>query len=291
MVPLTKISLGNIALPFDPPLISTAIDEDSGIYIVNPDVVECFESYFQGLYDGVWGNDAVYMQATRPFSYSKLYSSIEESDSKDIFLSFGKYQYSVSFDKEDKKVEFEAISKEGKILVFRDRAGIVDFSSSLIVTEEFLDSVKNSVFPILLWVTKIGLEINSWIKEVCIINMSSLRVPSLYNFNREQLDEINKVFPLLFSDSVVEVKKSGNYIMKGISGKRAEMELTMGGHGYQNLLYIYDRWCETTDKGGTLIVKYWKNSLHPLLRNAVLDLMKKVNKRNSGTLFLAAYED
>lgn len=291
MIPLTKISLENISLQFNPSLTSAAIDKDSRIYRVDPDVVDCFKSYFLGLYDGGWRSKLQNIEIRHPFSLSKIYCPIEEGDSKDIFLSFGKYQYSVSFDKEDYTVEFEAISEEGKILVFRDRAGIVDYSSSIIVIEEFLDTVKDFKLPILFYVTNIGRDIYDWIKNIRFIDLSVPCLPDFYNFNDSQLEEINKVFPLLFSDSISKVLKNGDYIMKNSFGKEIRMSLTIGGHGYQNLLYIYNEWSNSTDKGGTLIVKHWKNSLHPLLRNAVLDLMKKVNKRNSGTLFLAAYED
>ena len=292
MIPLTKISLENIALPFNPPLISTAIDKDSGIYQIDPEVISCFTKYFAGLYNDSWGAGCLNgRRKDLKLFREKLYSPVDENESKDIFLSFEEYQYSVSFAKDDSEIEFEAISKDGKILVHRDKLGIIDYSSTVIIGEEFLEEVKDSKLPILFYITNIGRDIYDWMKNICIIDLSEPGLPPFYNFSDSQLKEINKVFPLLFSDSISKVLKNGDYIMKNSAGKEIRMSLNTGGNGYQNLLYIYDKWSQSTDKGGTLIVKHWKNSLHPLLRNAVLDLMKKINKRNIGTLFLAAYED
>jgi len=282
MAGITEINLKNINFYEKAGICSAPLYPESGIYKIDVDAFRLLEEYRNRIIDNSF---------TKDFSFARLSMPIDKEDTKDLEFSTPPYKYIISVSENDKEVVSEAILKEGKIMLYRDKKDIIDYSNSIMVRDEYIENYVLSSRPVLPHVSGVGGEIFDSIKSMGLFDMNDEKA-DIYCFTDSQLEEINKVFPLLFSDSIEEVLRDGSYYPRGAKEKKIKpFPLQMAGSGFRNLLFLYSAWSNYTDKGETLVVKNWDMSLHPLLKNALMDLMKKINNRNKGTLFLATYED
>jgi len=284
MAGITEIKLKNINLYERDGASSSPLYLESGIYKLNADSFKLLTEYRECILD-IGG-------PKKKFSWTRRSMPIDPNETKDIEFAMPPYKYILSISEDDSEVMSEVILKEGKIMIYRDKKDIIDYSNNLLIKEEFLENFILSSKPILFHVSSVGEEIFNSIKNMGLFDINEEKPVNSYCFTDAQLKEINKVFPLLFSDSVEEVLKDGSYYPCG--AKKAGIKpfsLRMAGSGFQNLLFLYSAWSYYTDRGETLLIKNWDMSLHPLLKNALIELMKKINNRNKGTLFLMKYED
>ena len=285
MAGITEIKLKNINLYERDGASSSPLYPESGIYQLNVDSFKLLMEYRECILG--LGDDGI----AKKFSWTRRSMPIDPNETKDIEFAMPPYKYILSISENDSEVMSEAILKEGKIMMYRDKKDIIDYSNSIMFKEEYLENYILSSKPILFHVSSVGEEIFNSIKNMGLFNVNEEKADS-YCFTNTQLEEINKVFPLLFSDSVEEVLKDGSYYPRGAKAAGIKpFSLRMAGSGFRNLLFLYSVWSYYTDRGETLIIKNWDMSLHPLLKNALIELMKKINNRNKGTLFLMKYED
>ena len=214
---------------------------------------------------------------------------VDESEPCDLVIQYSGMTYTVSLGYGTSAgVVAEAITKDGKIMIYRDRE-VINFSADMMVDSSKLEKFAKSNKPELQNLCFEGRDIfwdgfnritffdiqNYWNSEVIL--------------NEEQVEEANKIFPRLFDKSVFKVLRNGSYY--GSPSKKVIFQYNQGGSGYQNLLTLYKLWSDTVDRGETLFVKHWDTSLHPLLKDAVLDILEKKSNRSNGTLYLATYRD
>lgn len=274
---LKGIRVENIKLPYSDS--SETKEISPGVYRISPELWEISKMYFYQI-----DRYRSYVPSGKiPFSFV-ISNPIVGSEPKDIAFVFDDYTYTLFVDSDDGNMICEAISRKGGgVVAYRDSSETLGNMNYEMVGEKF----KN--LPNLLSLCDPGVKIGFRFSGIRFEDINDINWDVVhFNFGPRQLEEINKVFPQLFPISISEVLRDGSYYMT----ERRDidpMPFGLGGSGYRSLLLMYDLWCKYTDNGGTLLINNWDRSLHPLLKRAVLDLIKKKSNRSDGTLFLAGY--
>ena len=288
MAGITEIALKNIDLgEFCDSPVSRVISEEAGIYKICPSMYETFKIYHDILFNSRINYKKV--------SHKQISYSLDPSDTKDISISVGSMRYAISLNEDDSMIMSEAIINNGNILIYRDQADIINYKATRLVDVEPERLKELTTYPglVLSGICSQGWDMYQGIFASQFIDVGNSR--DMYEAEREiqfdnyELELINNIFPKLFN-GVHSVNSNGSY-QAGASG-RVKFGLNEGGGGYRNLIALAWKYCKVSRKGGTLFVNNWSNGLHPILKNALKEIMLKSKMTEyKGTLFIATYED